>query len=67
MLSYREGTIGSRAIAMAAVGPAESRDPGMRGHSWLGNRDASVASVGDVPAGPVGKAVGRNPNLGPRD
>ncbi len=61
MLSYREGTIDSRVIAMAVVGPAESRDPGMRGHSWRGNREASVASVGDVPTGPVGKAVGRNP------
>ncbi len=43
VLSYREGTIGSRVIAMATAIPAESQDPGMRGHFRRGNREISDA------------------------
>ena len=41
VLSYREGTICSRVIAMATANPCGVLDPGMRGHFWRGNREIS--------------------------
>ena len=52
---------GSARYREAHPRPAESRDPGMRGHFWRENREACGASGADVPPEPMGKAEGRNP------
>ena len=61
MLSLREGTIGSRFIAMATAIPAESQTLACVDTFGAGTGRSLMLADGDKLKAPAGKAVGRNP------
>ena len=57
------GNTGSSAMASSDPGPAQSKTLRMRGNSLHGNREILPAPAGDGPAGRLGKAFGRTPDM----